>query len=100
MTRKRWVYVHGEAYDADGFVPQPEMSAPLIMPDIAPYKSMITGEMINSRSKHREHLKQHDCMEVGNETAYMVKNRIRPSAPPGLKEDMLRAAYKHGILKP
>ena len=40
-----------------------------IIPDIKPYRSMITGEMITSRSKHREHLKQHGCIEVGNEAA-------------------------------
>ena len=33
-----------------------------IMKDIAPYQSMITGEMINSRSTHREHLKAHGCI--------------------------------------
>lgn len=35
--------------------------------DITPYKSMVTGEMITSRSEHREHLRKHDCIEVGNE---------------------------------
>jgi len=39
-----------------------------IMPDIQPYQSMITGEMIGSRSTHRNHLRQHNCIEVGNET--------------------------------
>jgi hypothetical protein len=38
-----------------------------VMPDIKPYKSMVTGEMIGSRSHHRAHLKQHGCIEVGNE---------------------------------
>ena len=40
-----------------------------VMRDIKPYKSMITGEIISSRSKHRQHLKDHGCIEVGNETA-------------------------------
>ena len=35
--------------------------------DIQPYRSMMTGEMITSKSQHREHLKRHDCIEVGNE---------------------------------
>ena len=39
-----------------------------IMLDIQPYKSMVDGSMITSRSKHREHLRQHNCIEVGNET--------------------------------
>ena len=42
-------------------------SAPMIMGDIQPYKSMIDGSMITSRSHHRKHLKDHNCIEVGNE---------------------------------
>lgn len=40
---------------------------PQITTDIQPYRSMVTGEMITSRSQHREHLKRHNCIEVGNE---------------------------------
>jgi len=43
------------------------LSAPKVFEDIKPYKSMVTGEMITSRSQHRNHLKQHGCTEVGNE---------------------------------
>lgn len=42
--------------------------APHITADIQPYKSMITGERIRGRSHHVEHLRQHGCIEVGNET--------------------------------
>lgn len=49
--------------------------APAVIADIQPYKSMITGEMITSRSKHRTHLKEHGCTEVGNETP---KPRVTP----------------------
>ena len=38
-----------------------------VMPDIQPYKSMIDGRMITSRSEHRAHLKAHNCVEVGND---------------------------------
>lgn len=44
------------------------VNAPSVMADIQPYKSMVTGEMITSRSYHREHLKQHRLVEIGNET--------------------------------
>lgn len=47
------------------------LAAPMIMRDIEPYKSMITGEMISSRSVHRSHLRQHNCVEVGNDTTHM-----------------------------
>ena len=41
--------------------------APQVMKDIDPYISQIDGSLITSRSKHREHLQAHGCVEVGNE---------------------------------
>lgn len=38
-----------------------------IIRDIDPYRSVITDEVIGSRSTHRDHLRQHGCEEVGNE---------------------------------
>lgn len=62
--------------------------APMVLNDIAPYQSMVTGEYINSRSRHREHLKDHGCIEVGNE-----KLSPKPmEAPPGLTETLVRVA--------
>jgi hypothetical protein len=46
-----------------------------IMSDIQPYRSMIDGHMVTSRSEHRTHLRDHGCIEVGNET---MKNRAEP----------------------
>lgn len=56
---------------------QPQGNAPAVLEDIKPYKSMITGELITSRSKHREHLRQHGMIEVGNEVKYMHQNHER-----------------------
>ena len=41
--------------------------APQVIKDIDPYVSMIDGSLITSRSQHREHLRAHGCIEVGNE---------------------------------
>jgi hypothetical protein len=49
-----------------------------IMPDIAPYKSMIDGRMITSRSQHRLHLKAHGCVEVGNEDPTKFVSKQKP----------------------
>lgn len=38
-----------------------------VQPDIQPYKSMVDGSMITSRSQHRRHLKANGCEEVGND---------------------------------
>jgi len=62
-----------------------------IIPDIKPYPSQIDGSMIQSRSQHRNHLKQHGCIEVGNEK---LKER-KPEEPKGLKDVIVREVYRH-----
>jgi hypothetical protein len=84
--RRSWVQVNGE------LIPKEEYYAPseqhhMIMPDIKDYKSTITGEMITSRSKHKAHLKQHNCIELGNENPYL-KKEFKPA--PGLKEEIIK----------
>lgn len=55
---------------------QRQICAPMVVNDIQPYKSMMTGEMITSRSQHRTHLKDHGVVEVGNETFKPKKSWI------------------------
>ena len=66
-----------------------------IMPDIRPYRSMIDGRQIGSRSTHREHLREHNCIEVGNETKHLMRDVKPLRSPPGLKDTLIRAADKH-----
>ena len=64
--RKTYIYVNGELVEK-GSKEHYESLGPMVIPDIAPYKSMIDGSMITSRSVHRDHLREHGCIEVGNE---------------------------------
>lgn len=41
--------------------------APMVMRDIGAYTSPLDGSLITSRSQHREHMRVHDVIEVGNE---------------------------------
>lgn len=67
-------------------------SAPMIMPDIEPYQSMITGETINSRSRHREHLREHGCFEVGNDVKPMLTYYDNiPDVAPRQRHEIIRA---------
>jgi hypothetical protein len=62
--KRTFVYIDGE------FVERKKDSKGryhYIQGDIAPYKSMIDGSMITSRSMHRRHLKANGCEEVGND---------------------------------
>jgi|SRR6478752_6327879 len=64
--------------------------APAVLADINPYRSMATGEMITGRRQHREHLKNHGLIEVGNEV-----NSSKPSPQRrDIKNDIAEACHK------
>ena len=65
--RKTYVYVDGKLVEKGSDEHLEKIHGPFVMPDIQPYKSMIDGSMITSRSRHREHLQAHGCIGVGNE---------------------------------
>jgi len=69
---------------------QRELSAPAVIADIKPYKSTQTGEMIESRKKHRDHLKRHNLVELGNEMP-----KIKPIPKIGnTKQDLVETCRK------
>lgn len=41
--------------------------APMVMRDIGEYVSPLDGQHITSRNQHRDHMRAHDVVEVGNE---------------------------------
>lgn len=91
---KQWAPVHAweEAFGCpccglSNHIPKTDYR---VIGDIQPYRSMVTGEEIGGRRQHREHLRQHNLIEIGNE-------RIEPKPiprVPGLKEDILRAYHQ------
>jgi len=63
-------------------------TAHYIRDDVKPYQSMITGEMIEGKKAHREHLKRHNCIEAAD---MPLKNPERPKDT--LKQDIAREVY-------
>jgi len=51
--KKTYIYVNGELVEK-GSKEHYESLGPMVIPDIEPYKSMIDGSMITSRSVHRD----------------------------------------------
>lgn len=88
MSRRRYVIRNGEFMELDLDAPRPPRKGPYIMSDIGAYKSMITGQMITSRSEHRDHLRAHGCIEVGNEMPQPIREELPPV------RDDLRAALQ------
>jgi len=93
MTRKTYVMHNGELVEKHLVVQQQENRAPMVMGDLQPYQSMATGEMVTSRSRHREILRQHNLIEVGNETSYLKSKPI--TTPAGRKEEIIRQVRKY-----
>jgi hypothetical protein len=60
--------------------------APMVMGDIEPYRSVVTGEQIGGRAQHRAHLKAHDLVEMGNETPRGNVPTPLPDAGQDIKE--------------
>ncbi len=91
--RRRFIQINGELVEVGrDYVPEPRAQVPHVMGDIAPYRSMIDGKMITSRSHHREHLRQHGCVEVGNDSS-LTRQRGPLQPPAGLKEAIARNVY-------
>ena len=69
-------------------------SGPTIVKDIEPYIN-VRKEYVGGRRQHRDFLRAHGCIEVGNEA---VDKRY--DAAPGLNEDIKRAMAETGYWKP
>ncbi|MSQ98127.1 MAG: hypothetical protein EXR85_02345 [Xanthomonadales bacterium] len=84
--KRTWIYVGGREIEVTQKTPAVTPAVtPQVMSDIQPYKSMADGSMITSRSQHREHLRRHNCFEVGNE-----KMETRLAAPVDTRKEILR----------
>lgn len=62
------------------------VSAPMVVTDIPPYRSMATGEMIQGRAEHREHLRKNSLVEIGNEPIKPWVSRSDHNVKPELIE--------------
>ena len=85
---RSWVYIDGKSYEK-GVDPLPDRVQ--IMPEIEPYVSQITGELITSRAKHREHLRRHGFTEVGNDSSLTKPYTGMPDTNPQGRKELLRA---------
>lgn len=97
--RGRWVYDKA----ARDFVPAAEYyarehaskSGLQIVSDIKPYKSVVTGEVIGGRRQHRDHLRAHGVIEVGNEKMTTRTPDVSPAGPDVKRAfEMVRGGYR------
>ena len=69
---------------------------PIVIKDIEPYQSMVTGERIRSRSHHREHLRDHNKIEIGNEMPPHTQDAPLPRAGADIKRAIEELRARNG----
>lgn len=70
--------------------PMKRVFTPLhVIEDMKPYRSPIDGTIVGSRGAHRNHMRKHDVIEVGNEK--LTRPMQKPYDPGDLKKDIAQA---------
>lgn len=89
-----WDAIKGEMVDKNEYyASQSSNNTHMIMPDIQPYKAVGTGEVISSRSQHREYLKRNNLVEFGNDKP---KAKEMPDVG-GRREAIVDSLRKHKV---
>jgi len=69
--------------------------APMVASDISGYISQVDGSWIESRSKHRDHLKRHGMVELGNDVINTHKSvEISRKSQEQRKRTIAEVAYE------
>ena len=71
-------------------------NAPFVMNDIQPYKNMVDGQMITSRSTHREFLKANRLVEIGTDVKAHTTRQAPKVDRESIKRDIHKAMQKLG----
>ena len=97
-TRGSFVYdkEKGELVPKEEYYSASVSNAPFVMNDIQPYKNMVDGQMITSRSTHREFLKANRLVEIGTDVkAHTTKQAPRVDRE-RLRRDIAESLNRHG----
>ena len=66
------------------------ITAPAVINDCTPFRSIVDGSIINSNRDRREHMKRHNLIELGNEPIkkqeYRGDHNVRPELTQAVKQ--------------
>jgi hypothetical protein len=97
MSRKRWIYVKGEAIPAEEY--QPEVSTGLmVMGDLPDFRSPIDGTVVSGRAGMREHCKRHDVVPSADLAGLPNKLAVTPpkSHRAEIRQTLINEFHKRG----
>ena len=85
-------------YDCNGHKVGEKFTSAMVSGDISPYISTIDGSYIGSRSTHRRHLREHNCIEIGTDsmdTAQTYFNKDNSAHDKQRKREIIDVVNKH-----
>lgn len=85
-------YLNGELIWSRDPVDEKKEAGYYIQGDLKPYQSMVDGSMIEGRAQHKEHLRTHNLIEVGNETKHL--KGFGNYKPQGIKQSLIDAVHQ------
>lgn len=92
-----WGYKLGTSEAEEAWKQKEEMTrreAPMVISDIEGYISQVDGTWIKSRSHHRNHLKEHRMIELGNDVPMKHKEaKISKQSQEARKRQIAELAY-------
>ena len=92
-----WGYTLGSPEAEAAWKEKQEMTyreAPMVQSDIEGYVSQVDGTWIKSKSMHRDHLKQHKMIELGNDVPTQHKTaEISKKSQEARKRQIAELAY-------
>ena len=92
-----WGYTLGSPEAEQAWKEKQEMTyreAPMVQSDIEGYVSQVDGTWIKSKSMHRDHLKQHRMIELGNDVPMQHrKAEVSKKSQEARKRQIAELAY-------
>lgn len=75
---------------------EPERRGLYVVPDIKPYVSPLDGSFVGGRRQHRDHMRAHGVIEVGNEKPTRAKYKPLPPVADDIRaaRQMLENGYR------
>lgn len=102
MTRRRFVYVDGEAHEvSNDYVAEPRSPFPHIRGDLPDFVSPIDGKTYSGRAGLREHCKLHNVVPTADLKGLPVKPAVQPYTldKAAIRDSIIRTMRQKGYLR-
>jgi hypothetical protein len=101
MTRRRFVYVNGEAHEVSlDYVAEPRSAFPHVRGDLPDFVSPIDGKTYSGRAGLREHCRVHDVVPTADLAGLPPKPAVAPYTPDraAIREQIVTEMRKRRML--